>query len=343
MVRSTAGLQAQDAAAAALSVRVRSSGLRAVDVERARVEARSVVAMWCMRGTLHLVAAEDHGWLTALFGPVFIAAGSRRLAQLGLTPDATARGVRTIVGALAEHGPLARRALAEQLRAGGIPVEPGSQAVIHLIRRAALEGTVCLGPRDRDQAYALTADWLGAPVDQPAPEAALDELARRHLAAFGPVTPEDLAAWSGLPLRGVREAWTRIAGELEEVETPEGPAWTRAADLRRHGRANHDEPAVRLLPAFDTFLLGYRSRAHVVAPAHARRVHPGGGILRPTVLLDGRAVATWAARTRAGSTRVAVAPFTALRGRGVKAGLAEEVGDVGRFLETTATLAVEAP
>ena len=56
VVQALCGLQAQDAPAAALGVRVRSAGLVAADVERARVEERSVVRTWGPRGTLHLLA-----------------------------------------------------------------------------------------------------------------------------------------------------------------------------------------------------------------------------------------------------------------------------------------------
>src|SRR5919202_160971 len=63
VVREVCGVQAQDPAAAALAVRARGAGLTAAGVERARVEERSVVRTWCMRGTLHLVATEDLGWL----------------------------------------------------------------------------------------------------------------------------------------------------------------------------------------------------------------------------------------------------------------------------------------
>ena len=59
VVRLVAGLQAQDAPAAALGVRARLAGVTASAVERARFEERSVARIWCMRGTLHLVPAED--------------------------------------------------------------------------------------------------------------------------------------------------------------------------------------------------------------------------------------------------------------------------------------------
>jgi hypothetical protein len=82
-------------------------------------------------------------------------------------------------------------------------------------------------------------------------------------------------------------------------------------------------PVVRLLPAFDTYLLGYRSREFAVPPEHARRVWPGGGIVRPTVIVNGRGVATW----KRNGTKIELEPF----GEGHIAA-AEEVADVQRFL-----------
>lgn len=84
-----------------------------------------------------------------------------------------------------------------------------------------------------------------------------------------------------------------------------------------------DPPVVRLLPAFDTYLLGYRSRDFCVAPGLARNVWPGGGIVRPTVVENGRAVGTW---RRVGS-KVEIERF----GDGPLAADGE-VADVQRFL-----------
>src|SRR5947209_20446584 len=66
IVKEVCGLQAQDALAATLGVRVRSAGLVPADVERARVQERSVVRTWGPRGTLHLLATEDMDWLLPL-------------------------------------------------------------------------------------------------------------------------------------------------------------------------------------------------------------------------------------------------------------------------------------
>jgi len=76
------GVQAQDLPAARLSVRARSAGLTASDLEQTRQIDRSIAWTWCMRGTLHVVASEDARWLVSLLGPGLIASDKRRLQEL---------------------------------------------------------------------------------------------------------------------------------------------------------------------------------------------------------------------------------------------------------------------
>src|SRR2546421_5266800 len=123
LVKELCGIQAQDARAATLALRVRSAGLVAADVERARVQERTIIRTWGQRGTLHLLATEDLGWLLPLFGPVFIAGTRRRRAELGLDEETCARGIRIIRDALANQGPLTRAELVEQLAIHGIRIE----------------------------------------------------------------------------------------------------------------------------------------------------------------------------------------------------------------------------
>ena len=88
---------------------------------------------------------------------------------------------------------------------------------------------------------------------------------------------------------------------------------------------------VRLLPAFDTYLLGYRRRDLAVSPPLQHRLQRGGGWLHPAVVVDGRAVAAWSLRRSGLRGRLAVEPFEALT-KAVRAGVDNEVADVGRFL-----------
>ncbi len=331
------GLQSQDPKAAALAVRVRSSGLLAADVERAREVERSVVRTWAMRGTLHLVASEDLGWLLPLLAPGFIAGGYRRRAVLGLDEDTCAKGIRVLRNVLAAQGPLTRAEIVTQLADKGIKLV--GQAAPHLIGLAALEGIICCGPdRGNKPTYVLLEDWL--PRSRPLPhDAARAELARRYLKAYAPAAPEDMAAWSGLPIGEARAAWQSIGAELIECGGTERPLWMLKS------QANWlDQPAMRtvvsFLAFFDTYLLGYRSRDLVVEAQYARRINAGGGILHPTLLVDGRARAIWHSKPRGKQLEVVVEPFANLDPE-LQPQLAVEVADIGRFLGVPATLRVE--
>jgi hypothetical protein len=67
---------------------------------------------------------------------------------------------------------------------------------------------------------------------------------------------------------------------------------------------NPEAPGVRLLPAFDEWLLGWRDRAFALPDELRRQVHPGGGILRPTITRDGLVVGTWRAERRDDRIRI---------------------------------------
>ncbi len=125
-VRRVVGLQAQDGKAARLSVRVRTEGLDAAAVTAACNEDRSVVRTWGMRGTLHMVAAEDVGWMLGVLGPRFARAARGRRHQLGLDDRVTARGMKALSAVLAETGPLTRAEALTRLARHGVELDPTS-------------------------------------------------------------------------------------------------------------------------------------------------------------------------------------------------------------------------
>ena len=322
------GLQAQDETAAALGVRARSRDLTAKGVTLAREEDASIVRTWCMRGTLHLVAADDVPWLLAVFGPVYAERGRRRLADLGFDDAAAAEAVETVRDAIARDGPLTRAGVADALVAAGFDFDPDGQATYHLVRRAGLLGHVCqVAPVAGEVAYGFLDEWVS--VDGvPDRESALERLARRYLAGYAPASIADFAAWSGLPLGDVRTGWDRAVASAETV-----PVDGDAPLLAVEDAGDLDDPApLRLLPAYDAYLLGYDGRAHAVDEDHARRVHPGGGIIRPTVVDDGHVVATWSLDRSRSTPALSVDPFDSLSEDAVE-DLESETADVGRFLD----------
>ena len=315
-------VQAQDLRAARLALRARApGGFRADDVAAALRRDGALVVAWLMRGTLHLVRREDHAWLLALTGPTQEAGARRRLRQLGVSPEAAERAVAVVERALTADGPLSREALAERLAAHGIPTE--GQATPHLLALAARRGVAVIGAADDGRpAFVLARDWLGGAPPEVDRDEALAELARRWLAAHGPATEADLAAWAGLPLRDVRAGLAAIAGELDDP----GDGLVDLAGREPPG----GRPPPRLLPAFDPYLLGWRDRGFAVPAGHARDVHPGGGILRAVATDGGRVVGTWSARRRGERLAVTVSPFARLPVRTARA-LDADASDVARF------------
>lgn len=338
VVRAVGGLQAQEAASVPLAIRARSDGLTATAVQTAREQTRSIVRTWLMRGTLHVIASEDLAWLLALCAPVFIPANRRRRLELGLDDATCALGLAALQAILAKHGPLTRAEIKECLADRGIRVE--GQAAPHLLFYAALHGLICHGPDDeREPRYVLLEDWLGRQptidLDQ-----ARAKLVRRYLTAYGPGGPEDIAAWSGLPLRDMRETWRRLAGEMLEIETPDGPVWWLKSQADGLDAQPGSDPIVRLLPRFDTYLLGYRDRSHMLAPEYASRINKGGGMIAATVLADGRLVGTWASQRRGQRLEISVVPFENLDER-LRPGVEAEVADLGRFLGVSVSWQVQ--
>jgi hypothetical protein len=112
-------IQAQDPRGARLTVRARSAGLSAPDVDAALSQRRSLIVTWLNRGTLHLVRSEDYWWLHPLTTPQLRTGNSRRLAQEGVPPEDAERAVAAVQAALAADGPRTRSQLRERVAAAG--------------------------------------------------------------------------------------------------------------------------------------------------------------------------------------------------------------------------------
>lgn len=324
------GVQAQELPSATQAIQPRSRNLMAADVAAARVEARSVIWTWCMRGTLHLIARADAGWLLPLFGPAYIQKGGRRFAELGIDEDNGPRAVAAIERMLAEEGPLTRAEIRGRLAAQRFPFE--GQATYYLMWRAALSALACYGPeRDGEATFVRLADWT--PVAPVGGEDVPGELARRYLGGYGPASLDDFSTWMGLGKSTARQGFEAIADERLGVEYEGETLWLLNQHADRLDAPRPAAPLVRLIPAYDAYLLGYTRRDFLVADEYAKRIHPGGGLIRPTVLVDGQAAGTWKSKAANGRLRVTVSPFEPL-GEAAAHGLAEAVNDLGRFAGT---------
>ncbi|CUU57386.1 Winged helix DNA-binding domain-containing protein [Parafrankia irregularis] len=310
-VRTLGGLQAQERGSLLMSVALRTTGRSQAGVVAA-FDAGELVTSWPIRGTLHTVPAEDLGWLTALTAPRLATLAARRRAELGLDTAVFERARARAVEALSGGRRLLRDELYAAWEAAGIAT--GGQRGYHLIVHLAETGTLCLGPaRDGQQAFVLVAEWVRQPRQLDGEEA-LGALALAYFRGHGPASRDDFAKWTKLLAADVRTAVAvarpSLAGlDVDGVEhlmdplTPE-----RLATCRDEARAVH------LLPGFDELVLGYTDRSAMLGRKDFQRVVPGGnGVFRPTVVHDGRIVATWQRRRPRGrGDTIETSPFTSL-------------------------------
>jgi len=275
-------VQAQDPRGARLSVRARTSGVSAADVDAGFSERRALLITWLNRGTLHLVQADDYWWLHPLTTPQLVAGVARRLAQEGVSAAHAEQGLDVIAEQVTTFGPRTRFELRAALDEAGVPT--AGQALVHILATASLRRDLVRGPmRGAEHCFVSAEAWLGArpePLERPD---ALARLARRYLTGHGPADPHDLAKWAGITISDARTGMAGIADEL--VERAGG-----LVDLADR-RPTPPLPSPRLLGPFDPLLHGWASRAFIVG--RHQGIVTSNGLFRPFALVDGRAVATW--------------------------------------------------
>ncbi|MGK5111866.1 MULTISPECIES: winged helix DNA-binding domain-containing protein [unclassified Geodermatophilus] len=309
VVRRLTCVQGQDLPGALTSVALRTAERSRAAVEAA-LDAGDVVRSWPMRGTLHLVAAEDLHWLLEALGPRVLAGAAQRRAALDLTDAEAERAREAVTSALAGGGRMGRRELLAAIADGGVPTT--GQRGYHLLWFLAQTGTLCLGPLDGgEQLFVLLDEWVPSPrrLDR---EEALAELALRYFTGHGPATIADLARWAGLPMGDVRAGLAAVRDRLAvlEVDGREHLMAPETPDVLAASRA--DARRLLLLPGFDEFVLGYADRSCAVPPEFAERIVPGrNGVFRPTVVAGGRVVGTWRWTGTGARRRLDAAPFTA--------------------------------
>jgi hypothetical protein len=349
VARDMGGAQAQVLSAAELSLWARTRGLHASDVEAALWEDRTLVRVWCMRGTVHLVPARDFA--------VFVrgCAGraerdARWMARRGLPRDLIERMVEQVTRVF--DLPLTRNEAAARLRGSlgmskkirlgrgwgkeadvdAFEVDGHTVSLGGILGYARIRGNLCAGPPRGNQGTlvrpdAWLRDWQGLSV----PEAE-DELLRVYLRANGPANVSDFAWWTYVTASAARAIWDRHEEDLAPVAVGGRTAWVLRDDLPALRRARVRRPAVRLLPSFDAFLLGHKDKGHLVEAKRYKRVYRPQGWLSPAVLVDGRIAGTWSHERKGRRIALRVEPFHRF-GADIREAIEREGQDLGRFLE----------
>ena len=341
VVREVGGIHAQVMSAAELSLSARVRGLTRAHVAKALWEERSLVKTWTLRGTLHIHPADELGlWLAA------------RRAVVGdwyVHNELPPKEAKRILAAIADA--LDGRCLTREELVGAVSPHVGSWAREHIgsgwgtvLGPAALNGTLVHGPPQGTRVTFVRPDqWLG-PQQEHEPRAALVEILRRYVAAFGPVTHRDFARWiagSHFQAKEAKALLDSVAGELVEVDVEGRPAWLLAGPERRPKAPE----GVRLIPEYDAYVMGFREREQLFpseavarTKAHGKGRLEGPGALS-WLLVDGAVAGTWSRRRAGKRIELRIEPFTPLTKEHGQA-LVEEGARVGAFFGLEPKLSV---
>ena len=299
---------------AELALWARVEALQPEAIPSALWEQRTLVKTWAMRGTLHLLPSSELPIWHAALGT------SRRFLKerawknyFGITLAELDR----ITDAIAEA--LDGRLLTREELIGKLAHLPGSKALASgwgtILRPAAFSGRLCFGPSLGPRVRFTSPDsWLGATPAAVAPDAAILEITRRFLSAYGPATPQDLARWwTGAGGVSTARQWVAALGEeAAEIDLEGAPAWMLAADSRKL-RDLPPARSVRLLPGFDQYVIGASYHARHLLPGDLRaKVYRPQGWISPVLLVNGMMQGTWRHERKGSRVEVTIEPFVQL-------------------------------
>lgn len=283
-------MQAQDYRMMRWAVAMRTVRPSAKAFEKDFNEGR-IVRTHLFRTTWQLVAGEDLHWMLELCRiPAMRGLRSWMNTNGVFIPEAEQAAVQQVFHDVLSGSRTALKSdFAAALEDRGMAMP--DQRLSYHIRLAEYSGLLCSGDlQPLKKSYALVEEKLPA-AGTVLREESLALLARKYFRSHGPATIEDFAWWSGIGLNYCRLGVSLLGDELIR-ERWKGLVFYLHRDGRTRG---FRRGCLHLLPPYDEYLIGYKSRNVSLHPDHSHRAHNNSGIFWPVVLLDGEVAGNWSA------------------------------------------------
>ncbi len=318
MARHLIGLQAQENLPPYLSLAARLTSFDPRDVT-AGLEDRTLVRFLTMRGTVHLLVADDalslRQWTESVhereirisqnIGPAREVDRTAFVAALSEVLDGDPQPQKVIGAALAERFPAYPATQLGQLARSAAPL-------VQCPPRGTWKGSGGV-------VYQYVDRWLGRPLVEPD----VEQIVRRYLTAFGPATAADVTAWSAVTRLGP------VVKAMDDLVTYEDCNGKLLYDVPGLELADEDAHApVRLLGQYDNVWLSHAGRDRVTTPESRSGWMGVNGGMASTFFADGMLVGLW--RVTDGRVEVlsTIRPLT----RREQSELDDEVGRVDQLL-----------
>lgn len=248
-----------------------------------------IIRLHLLRGTWQMVSHDDYPWMLRLFANK----AERTIrgwmkANCVTIDDEELHAIRNILAEeCAAKGSVTKEDFAVALMRHGIAMD--AHRLSYHIRLAETNGTLCSGCLTPMRAtYTLASNKVKTMV-QTSKEEMLAMLARKYYQSHSPATFDDYLWWSGLTAAECRRGMDALGAELSK-ETWKGYEFFIHESCRRRGFRKGNS---LLLPPFDEYLIGYKSRELVLHQALAYHAHTNNGIFFPIIAHDGIICGNW--------------------------------------------------
>ena len=249
-----------------------------------------IIRLHLLRGTWQLVAAEDYWMMLDLCAPKAIAVTKGWMHSNKITiPDEELMRVRDILALTAtDKGSATKDDFVQALAARNLQMD--DHRLSYHIRMAEFSGTLCSGDLLPMKAtYALTTDKVKRTNKMDRDEA-LMRFTRKYFQSRQPATLEDFVWWSGLNVGDCRKG-IELLGDSIHLEKYKGRDFYLTDECRTRG---FSKGKYLLIPPYDEYLIGYKSRDIVLPPEHRHHAHNNSGIFQPVIAHDGIICGNWA-------------------------------------------------
>jgi Winged helix DNA-binding domain len=258
-----------------------------------------LIKTWAMRGALHLLTPDQAATLLPLLSAQRVWERPSWEQRFDMTQERW-NALRSTVHEALDGAALTREELAAAVSRRRSLAHLGDlmrSGWGTLLKPLAWQGDICFGPSRANRVTFVRPDaasprWadLGSP-DEAAPVAIA-----AYFRAYGPATMDAFANWLSGGWFGKRQvrAWFDTLDErLALVDVDGERAYALVEDIPTLAAARPTN-AVRLLPAFDQYVLGPGTAdSHVVPPSQRPAVSKRSGWISPVVVAGGRVSGTW--------------------------------------------------
>ncbi len=270
----------------AVAMRTRRPSARAF---KAAFDSGEIIRLHLMRGTWQLVSRDDYWWMLDLCAPKAIAVTRGWMSSNKISiPEEEYMSIRDILAqTAADLKSVTKEDFVKALAERDIHMD--AHRLSYHIRMAEMTGTLCSGDLLPMQAtYALAAEKVG-PRNAIDRDDALRRFARKYFQSHQPATLEDFVWWSGMSISDCRKGIALLGGSIH-LERHKGRDFYLTEDCRTRG---FRKGKFLLIPPYDEYLIGYKSRDIVLPQEHRHRAHNNSGIFQPIIAYDGIICGNW--------------------------------------------------